>query len=252
MSLELRNAHSVLAALQARPGDVREILLPPRPSGLWRAIADLAREAGVPTRPAPPPGDRPDGARGRREPVPKGLPVVRIDRRQGGEGGFGVIRCRAGRSKRRRGLFQPAQGRLRFGVALPLRAQAVHMDAEAEVLRGGEDALLQLLPEQQGVGAEVDVLSAARQLFHEFADVRVEQRLAAGDADDGRAALLYCGQALVDRQSALEHVRRVLDLPAPRAGEVAAQQRLQHEHERVALAPCQPLPDDVGRHGPRL
>ncbi len=71
MSLELRNAHSVLAALQARPGDVEEVLLPPRPAGPWRAIADVAREAGVPTRPAPPPGDRPDAARGRREPSPK-------------------------------------------------------------------------------------------------------------------------------------------------------------------------------------
>ena len=54
---------------------------------------------------------------------------------------------------------------------------------------------------------------AARQFLDQFADVGVEQRLAAGDADDGGAALLHCGQALLDGQSALEHVRRVLDLP---------------------------------------
>lgn len=62
MSLELRNAHSVLAALHARPDDVEEVRLPPRPAGLWRTIADLAREAGAPTRPAPPPDGRRDPA----------------------------------------------------------------------------------------------------------------------------------------------------------------------------------------------
>ena len=71
MSLELRNAHSVLAALRARPADVEEVVLPQRPAGAWRAIADLARDAGVPTRLAPSPGDRPEGARGRRDPAPK-------------------------------------------------------------------------------------------------------------------------------------------------------------------------------------
>ena len=71
MSLELRNAHSVLAALRARPADVEEVVLPQRPVGAWRTIADLARDAGVPTRLAPPPGDRPDSARGRRDPAPK-------------------------------------------------------------------------------------------------------------------------------------------------------------------------------------
>ncbi len=71
MSLELRNAHSVLAALRARPADVEEVVLPQRPAGAWRAIADLAADAGVPTRLAPSPGDRPEGARGRRDPAPK-------------------------------------------------------------------------------------------------------------------------------------------------------------------------------------
>ena len=71
MSLELRNAHSVLAALHARPDDVEEVRLPPRPAGLWRTIADRAREAGVPARPAPPVDARPDRARGGRDPAPK-------------------------------------------------------------------------------------------------------------------------------------------------------------------------------------
>ncbi|MCY3920660.1 MAG: RNA methyltransferase [Chloroflexi bacterium] len=62
MSLELRNAHSVLAALHARPDDVEEVRLPPRPAGLWRTIADLARESGAPTRPASAPGDRRDSS----------------------------------------------------------------------------------------------------------------------------------------------------------------------------------------------
>ena len=74
MSLELRNAHSVLAALQARPADVEEVVLPQRPSGVWRTIASLATEAGVPTRLAPPPGERagdPRSPRGRSDTGPK-------------------------------------------------------------------------------------------------------------------------------------------------------------------------------------
>ena len=56
----------------------------------------------------------------------------------------------------------------------------------------------------------------------------IEERLAAGDADDGGAALLDGGEALLDGEGALEDVRRVLDLAAAGAGEVAAQEGLQH------------------------
>lgn len=58
MTVELRNPHSILAALEARPGEVDEIGLPPRPGGVWAQIATVARESGVPLRPSESPGGR--------------------------------------------------------------------------------------------------------------------------------------------------------------------------------------------------
>ncbi len=48
MTLELRNPHSILAALRARPRDVLEIVFRmAKPDGVWEEVADLARTAGV-------------------------------------------------------------------------------------------------------------------------------------------------------------------------------------------------------------
>jgi 23S rRNA (guanosine2251-2'-O)-methyltransferase len=46
--LELRNPHSVLAALKHRPDDVREIRVPAgKPYGTWADVADIARSQGI-------------------------------------------------------------------------------------------------------------------------------------------------------------------------------------------------------------
>ncbi len=48
VSLRLHNPHSVLAALDARPGDVLEVRLSgPKPSDAWKAVADRAAGQGV-------------------------------------------------------------------------------------------------------------------------------------------------------------------------------------------------------------
>jgi len=49
--LELKNPHSVLAALEMRAGDVIEVRFGDRsPHGAWQEVADLARSLGVPVR----------------------------------------------------------------------------------------------------------------------------------------------------------------------------------------------------------
>lgn len=49
MSLELRNPHSVIAALQTRPNDVAEIRLhAERPSAAWQTVARMARQNRIP------------------------------------------------------------------------------------------------------------------------------------------------------------------------------------------------------------
>ena len=66
-------------------------------------------------------------------------------------------------------------------------------------------------------------------------DPLVDERLAAADRDDRRRALQARVDALLDRQP--RAVRLVLaDLPAADARDVARERRLEHEHERIALA----------------
>ena len=66
--------------------------------------------------------------------------------------------------------------------------QTVDVDREGEVGAGLE--LVELALHQDRVGAEVDELAAVDVAAHDFADVVVNQGLAAGDRDDGRAAFL--------------------------------------------------------------
>src|SRR5438874_67505 len=137
----------------------------------------------------------------------------------------------------------------RFVVLL---TEAVHVDAEGEVLRRLEEPRLELFLEEERVGAEVDVLLPRDEFRHEPADLRVHERLAARDRHHWRAALVHRGHALLDAQVLLEDLRRVLDLAAPRAGEVAAEEGLEHEDERIARGAPKPLLQDVRRDRPHL
>ncbi len=54
VTLRLHNPHSIRAALAVRPADVTRVVLPPGAlAGAWRAVADAADRAGVPSHPAP-------------------------------------------------------------------------------------------------------------------------------------------------------------------------------------------------------
>ena len=53
-------------------------------------------------------------------------------------------------------------------------------------------------------------------------------------------------EAIGDRQPLIQDLVRIIDLAAAGAREVAAEQRLEHQHERIAFAPGQLLADDVG------
>tara|TARA_R100000789_G_scaffold98003_1_gene101273 strand:+ start:10009 stop:10788 length:780 start_codon:yes stop_codon:yes gene_type:complete len=48
--LELKNPHAVLAALEQRPEDVKELRFYVEPKGLWRKISDVAEEKKIPVR----------------------------------------------------------------------------------------------------------------------------------------------------------------------------------------------------------
>ena len=67
---------------------------------------------------------------------------------------------------------------------------------------------MQLLLEQNGVGAEVDVFLPRHQAGDDLVDLRMQQRLAAGNADHGRAAFVGGAEAFFGRQVFLQNVRR--------------------------------------------
>ena len=82
------------------------------------------------------------------------------------------------------------------------------------------------------------ILLAVEQLAHDLVDLRVHQRLAAGDARPSarrtpRTAATACSTGI----RCLSTSRRVLDLAAARALEVAGEQRLELDEQRELLPP---------------
>src|SRR5206468_979932 len=87
----------------------------------------------------------------------------------------------------------------------------------------------------QRVRAQLDRLPHLEHRGRDLVDPLVDERLAAADRDDRRGALEPGVDALLDAEA--RTVRLVLaDLPAADAGDVARERRLEHQHERVALA----------------
>jgi hypothetical protein len=80
----------------------------------------------------------------------------------------------------------------------------------------------------------------------------VQQRLAARDHDHGRSALVDRLHALGNRKALVEDRIRIIDLAAAGAGQVAAEQRLEHQDERVALDPAKVAADDIGADASHL
>src|SRR5262249_20883417 len=124
--------------------------------------------------------------------------------------------------------------------------QAVEVDVEEEAAVGRK--LVQALRDEHAVGAEVDVLAALEDAFDGGADLGVDHRLAAADADDGGAGLVDGGEALGEGELFLDGLRVFADAAAAGAGEVAGVQRLQHQHQREALLALDRLARHVRRH----
>ena len=74
----------------------------------------------------------------------------------------------------------------------------------------------------------------------------MQQRLAAGDHDDRRAAFVDRREAVGKRQALVENLVWIIDLAAARASEIAAEQRFEHQDERKALASRQALAHHIG------
>ena len=121
---------------------------------------------------------------------------------------------------------------------------AVEMDRPGEI--GARLVLIDLLFEQQRVGADDREFLARDDALDDLRQVPVQQRLAARHDDHRRAALVDRGQRVLNRDALVQDGVGIVDLAAARASEIAAEQRLQHQHERIALAASEMLANDIG------
>jgi hypothetical protein len=124
--------------------------------------------------------------------------------------------------------------------------RSIEMDVEAEVIRRRE--LIEARFEAQRVRAQVDELLPRDQTFDDLFDLRMQQRFAAGNGNHRRAAFVHRFEALLGREMLAQDLDRVLDFSATIAGEVAAEQRLEHEHERIPLLAHEPVAHHVCSH----
>ena len=88
--------------------------------------------------------------------------------------------------------------------------------------------------------------AAAHELFDDAGDVGMQQRFAAGDRHHRGPALLDRANDVVDGQPLAQDVGRVLDLAAPRARQVACEQRLDLDDQGVVLVLLHLVADQVG------
>ena len=99
---------------------------------------------------------------------------------------------------------------------------------------------------QQRVGAQVHEAPLLDQSLDDLIHLRMQQRLATRDGYHGSAAVPRGVQAFIDAQAAVQQRVGVIDLAAAGAGEIAAEQRLQHQDQRIALHTAQVAADHIG------
>src|SRR6202453_1786511 len=112
--------------------------------------------------------------------------------------------------------------------------QAVEMHREKQI--GGRFEQVELLLQQQRVGAQGHELLARHQAAHDLADLLVDQRLAARNRHHPRAAFVGGLPAFLRRHAPIEDRIGIVDLAAADACEVAAKQRLEHEYQRITFS----------------
>src|SRR5262249_15127026 len=110
---------------------------------------------------------------------------------------------------------------------------------------GARLVLRHALFHQERVGAQIHELATLNDALDDLVQLLVQKRLAAGDRYDRRAAFVDRAKRVLDRHALLQNLVRVIDLAAAGAGEIAPEQRLEHQHERIALTTGETLPHDV-------
>jgi hypothetical protein len=80
----------------------------------------------------------------------------------------------------------------------------------------------------------------------------MEERLSPRDRHHRRPTLIDRLEALLRREVRAENLRRMLDLSAAATGEIAPEEGLEHEHERVAMIATPPFAEYMPYDGDHL
>ena len=134
--------------------------------------------------------------------------------------------------------------------AVVVLAIAVEVDRPGKI--GARLEQFDLLFEQQRIRAQIDELLLGDHAPGDLVDLTVQQGFATRDDDHWRAAFFRRLDTLVDAEALIEDCVRVIDLAATGAGEVAAEQRLEHQDQRIAPDALEVLSDNVGADPNRL
>ena len=93
--------------------------------------------------------------------------------------------------------------------------------------------LVQGFFQQQGIGAEIDVLAPLQYPIDKVEDMRVKERFAAGDGDNRGRAFINRVQAFFQGHHLLDGVGVLADAAAAGAGQIAEMGWFKHQHQRV-------------------
>jgi len=132
---------------------------------------------------------------------------------------------------------------------MPLTA-TVEVNGKGQIRR--RLVFVDVLRQQDGVGAQIHDLLAGDDAGHDLRHFLVDQRLTAGDGHHRCAALIHRAQRLLDAQPPLQNLLRIIDFAAARASQVALEQRLQHQHQRIPLHTPQLTARNIPAHPVRL
>lgn len=84
---------------------------------------------------------------------------------------------------------------------------------------------------QEGVSIEINECPTCGNYCDDFQHFLVQQRFPAGGSDDGGASFIHRVSAVLHGKSLVQGCVGGVVLPATGAGEVAAEQRFQHQHQ---------------------
>ena len=125
----------------------------------------------------------------------------------------------------------------------------VHLLVAVEMDRPREERarliLRQLLVHQQRVGAQIDELFPRNDAANDFGQLFMEEWFATGDRNHRRAAFVDRVQGIFHRHVLVQDRIGIVDFSAAGASQVAPEQGLKHQHERIALAASQTLANNV-------